>query len=323
MIWMLPAAATVTLLSVFLTGIALRYLRRRAIYDHPNDRSSHSVPTPRGGGIVVVVLTMAAWLLPLSGAIEPATVAALVAAGILAIVSWVDDVRSLTPLFRLTTQAAAVVLAMFWVDDGALVFQGALPSWLDVAISGILLIWFINLFNFMDGIDGISAAECIAICLGLLLVGLLQGSAGVPPWLPFALAAAMLGFLWWNRPPARVFLGDVGSVPIGFLLGWMLLKAASAGYWAPALILPLYYLADATITLARRAIRGETIWRAHREHFYQRAVQSGRSHAMVSSAVFLANILLIGLAILSLFAPWPALAIAVIVVALLMVWMRQ
>lgn len=323
MIWMLPAAVTVALLSVYLTGVALRYLQRRAIYDHPNDRSSHSVPTPRGGGIVVVVLTIVAWLLPLSGGIEQATIAALVAAGLLAVVSWIDDVRSLTPLLRLAAQVGAVVLAMFWIDDGALVFQGILPPWLDVTISGILLVWFVNLFNFMDGIDGISAAECIAICLGLLLIGLLQGSAGVPPWLPFALAAAMLGFLWWNRPPARVFLGDVGSVPVGFLLGWMLLKAATAGYWAPALILPLYYLADATITLLCRAIRGEVVWQAHREHFYQRAVQSGRSHAMVSGAVSLANILLIGLAILSLSFPWLALAIAVIVVTLLIVWMRR
>lgn len=323
MIWMVPAAAAVTLLSALLTWVALRYLQRRAILDHPNERSSHSIPTPRGGGIAVVCLTIAAWLVPVSGKVEPATLAALTAAGALAVVSWIDDLKSLTPLVRLAAQAAAAVVALAWLDGPSLVFQGLLPAWLDTVLAGLLLVWFVNLFNFMDGIDAISAAECIAVCLGLLVLGLLRTPAGVPPWLPFALAAAMLGFLWWNRPPARVFLGDVGSVPVGFLLGWMLLKTAAAGYWAVALILPLYYLADATITLLRRAVRGARLWQAHREHFYQRAVQAGRSHASVSGAVFLGDVLLIGLAIASLEQPGLAIVLAAGVVAALIRWMRR
>jgi UDP-N-acetylmuramyl pentapeptide phosphotransferase/UDP-N-acetylglucosamine-1-phosphate transferase len=133
----------------------------------------------------------------------------------------------------------------------------------------------------------------------------------------------MLGFLWWNRPPARIFLGDVGSVPIGFMLGWLLLQAAAAGLWAPALILPLYYLADASLTLARRALRGEKVWRAHREHFYQIAVRGGRGHGVVSGAVAVANVALIALSAVALATPWFALVGAVVVVAVLMFWMQR
>src|SRR3546814_8785143 len=123
--------------------------------------------------------------------------------------------------------------------------------------------------------------------------------------------------------PAKVFLGDVGSVPLGFLLGWLLLGLAAAGHWAAALILPLYYLADATITLGCRALRREKIWQAHREHFYQRAVQRGRSHATVSRAVFGVNACLAALALASLTAPWMALVAAALVVAGLLAWMAR
>ncbi|MDH3702467.1 MAG: glycosyl transferase, partial [Alphaproteobacteria bacterium] len=135
-------------------------------------------------------------------------------------------------------------------------------------------------------------------------------------------AMAALGFLRFNWHPARIFLGDVGSVPLGYLLGWLLLQAAAAGYWAPALILPLYYLADATITLLRRAARREKVWQAHREHFYQRAVQNGRSHARVSLAVLAANVVLAALALVAVAQPVIALAAAATTVALLLAWMR-
>jgi UDP-N-acetylmuramyl pentapeptide phosphotransferase/UDP-N-acetylglucosamine-1-phosphate transferase len=118
-------------------------------------------------------------------------------------------------------------------------------------------------------------------------------------WRAPAGAAPAAGFLVWNWHPARLFLGDVGSVPLGFALGWLLLHAAIAGYWAAALILPLYYLADATITLGRRALRGAKIWQAHREHFYQRAVARGRGHDAVVGAIAVGNVVLIGCALIA------------------------
>ena len=197
------------------------------------------------------------------------------------------------------------------------------PAGVEDAMAGLAWVWFVNLFNFMDGIDGIAGVETASIGLGLAAIGLLAPAAGGDPGHALGLAAAALGFLWWNWHPAKIFLGDVGSVPIGFLLGWLLLTAAANGWWAPALILPLYYLVDATATLLRRATRREKVWRAHREHFYQYAVQQGRSHAQVSGVVAIANAALIGLAMAAMHAPLPALAGAAIVVALLLLWMRR
>jgi len=162
----------------------------------------------------------------------------------------------------------------------------------------------------------------IAFPLVALIVALAPAS-GLAPDLGLTLAAAALGFLVWNWPPAKIFLGDVGSVPLGFLLGWLLLKLAAGGDWAAALILPLYYLADATITLARRAIRGERVWRAHRQHYYQRAVQGGRSHARVSAGIGATNLMLVALAVLSLTQPWIALGLAGLVTALLLGWLSR
>jgi len=323
MAWLFLESLVVALLSAGATGVVLRLLRRRAILDHPNERSSHVRPTPRGGGIAVMAVVALAWLFGAALYPQPATLMALGCAIALAALSWSDDLRPLSPWLRLVGQIAAVAIAMPWLTTQGPVFQGLLPGWLDATLAAIAWVWFVNLFNFMDGIDGIAGVEAAAIGLGLVAVSLLAPAAGGDPWPALSLAAAALGFLWWNWHPAKIFLGDVGSVPLGFLLGWLLLATAAKGFWAPALILPLYYLTDATLTLLRRGLRGETVWRAHREHFYQYAVQHGRSHAQVSGAVAIANIALVGLAVAALRAPLPALAGAVMVVALLLAWMRR
>ncbi|MBO0738870.1 MAG: glycosyl transferase, partial [Alphaproteobacteria bacterium] len=161
--------------------------------------------------------------------------------------------------------------------------------------AGLLWVWWINLFNFMDGIDGLAASEAAAIGSGLLLFGLCGAGAGSEPaLLAAAVIGAALGFLVWNWSPARIFLGDVGSVPLGYLLGFLLLDLAGRGFWKIALILPLYFIADATITLVRRLLRGERVWKAHREHYYQQAVRYGLGHAAVVRLVITADILLIG-----------------------------
>jgi len=179
----------------------------------------------------------------------------------------------------------------------------------------------------MDGIDGIAGVEAIGIGIGIYAIGVVFMPAAAGYGQALAVAAAMAGFLLWNWHPARIFLGDVGSIPLGFLLGWLLLDLAARGLWQAALILPLYYLADASLTLVRRLLRGAVIWRAHREHCYQIAVQRGRSHATVARAIALANAVLVGLAFIAAWPsdapalPWLMLAAAAIIVALLMGWM--
>ena len=179
----------------------------------------------------------------------------------------------------------------------------------------------INLFNFMDGIDGLAATEMIGVGIGFCL---LSAFAGVTfPHALFAynliLAAAGCGFLWWNWHPAKIFLGDVGSIPIGFLLGYLLLLAANSGYLFAALILPAYYLSDGTITLARRLWQGKKIWVAHSEHYYQQAVRRGRRHDTVTRYIFGLNILLVFLATLAVINP--RIAVIHLAVAYLAVFM--
>jgi UDP-N-acetylmuramyl pentapeptide phosphotransferase/UDP-N-acetylglucosamine-1-phosphate transferase len=303
------------------TGAVTRWLRRRAILDHPNARSAHARPTPRGGGIGLLAGLLLGWagtLALLPGA-DPASVgAALAGALLLATVSFVDDVRGLPAALRLVVQAAAVAGALAALPDDAPVFQGLLPPLADRLATALAWLWFINLFNFMDGIDGLSGVEAASVGFGVALIAWLTGSVTAIGFGATAGAAA-LGFLVWNWHPARVFLGDVGSVPLGFVLGWLLIGAARDGAWAAALILPAYYWTDASLTLLRRLGRGAAVWRAHREHFYQRALDFGFSHADVARQVLAANLVLIALAWLSVaLPPWLALALAALPVARLL-----
>ena len=294
-------AAAAAVLTWAATGALLRLLAARRILDHPNARSSHARATPRGGGIAVVAVTLAGWGLAAAlGAAAWSLVAPLAVGGLaLAAVSWADDLRGLAPLPRFAAQAAAVAAALAMVPLGPL-FPGPLPQWLAYAGAGLAWLWFVNLFNFMDGIDGLAGTEAVQVALGAALVAGLLGLADGSVWLAALLVGSGLGFLAWNRPPAKIFLGDVGSVPLGFLLAWLLLWLAANGAWAAAVILPAYFLADATLTLLRRALRGARPWQAHREHFYQRAVQAGASHGRVIGAVGLANLGLLACALASL-----------------------
>jgi UDP-N-acetylmuramyl pentapeptide phosphotransferase/UDP-N-acetylglucosamine-1-phosphate transferase len=182
----------------------------------------------------------------------------------------------------------------------------------------LLWAWFINLYNFMDGIDGITGVETIAIGLGIVAVTRFAGDDSDLALPALALAAGTLGFLRWNWPRASIFLGDVGSVPLGFVTGWLLLVLATRGWFAPALILPLYYLADATVTLLRRIARRERFWQAHRSHFYQRALGANNDHRTVLILIIGGNVALLILALLALAWPWLALAAAVVVAASLL-----
>ncbi|GAB4359716.1 MAG: glycosyltransferase family 4 protein [Kiloniellaceae bacterium] len=321
--------AAVALASWAGTGAVLRVLIARRIYDEPNHRSSHDQPKPRGGGLAVVTAVLAAWITAAVSGGQAGAAFWLVIAGaaLLAAISWADDLKSRSASLRFGMQVAAVVLGL-WSLDPAPVFQGLLPLPLDRALTALLWLWFLNLYNFMDGIDGITAVETIAISAGLALI------AGGLPHFPLGAfdaavpAAAALGFLFWNWAPSRIFLGDVGSVPLGYLLGWLLIVTAAAGQWEAALILPLYYLADASWTLGRRALRRETLWRAHREHFYQRAVQRGFSHAAVARRIAICNIVLVLLAGCAAFTllgqSWiPLVLAALAVIALLFMLARQ
>ncbi len=302
--------------------LILPLLRKWHVIDHPNARSSHARPTPRGGGLAITkTMMLGGLLLAFVFRLPFASFAPLFGIVAVAWISWMDDRKGVPARYRFLIQVAAVALPLFLMPQERLVFAGFLPLVPDRMLAGLCWLWFINLFNFMDGIDGIAAGEAFIVSMGLAFVGVLSGQADAFVHAALVVAGASLGFLVWNWHPARMFMGDVGSIPLGYVLGWMLILLASRGHLFPALILPLYFVADASLTLARRALRGEKVWQAHREHFYQKAVQGGRRHDHVSGLVILVGIFLVAIAVASIWLGWVALVAACVpVIALLWVF---
>ncbi len=290
------------LVSVVLIWLLQPLLKRHALA-HPNVRSSHKTPTPQGGGIAVIAATVgvvvACVLFGVPSLGGQALWLVLAATVFIALVGAIDDIRPIAVMPRLILQVAgvAIVLAALPVD---LRVVPLLPYWLERALLGLAILWFVNLVNFMDGIDWMTVAEVAPLTSGLVLFGLMAALPRDATIVALALCGAMIGFAPFNRPVARLFLGDVGSLPIGLLLGWLLVVLAGTGHFAAALLLPLYYLADATITLLRRLANGEPVLQAHRSHFYQRAMDGGFSIYQVVGRVFLLNIALIALAVTTL-----------------------
>ena len=285
----------------FLHPLLVRYALAR-----PNARSSHRTPTPQGGGIAVMaalVLTVAAVVMALHPFADRTQLTLVLASAVLlAAVGAADDIKPLGVVPRLVLQAIAVAatLAALPVASRILPF---IPWWIERALLFAAVLWFVNLVNFMDGIDWITAAETVSVTAALALFGLLGALPGEAALVALALCGAMVGFAPFNRPVARVFLGDVGSLPIGLLLAWLLVLLAGHGHVAAALLLPLYYLADATITLLRRFAKGEPVTHAHRDHFYQHAVDGSFSVMQVVGRVFAVNVALAALAFATLLTP--------------------
>jgi UDP-N-acetylmuramyl pentapeptide phosphotransferase/UDP-N-acetylglucosamine-1-phosphate transferase len=287
-------------------ALARPYLRSYALA-HPDQRSSHKVPTPQGGGIFVVATTvaavaLAAYLQSSSAGVTLSLAWVLAATVALAILGAVDDIRVLRALPRLILQTVAVAVVVATLPAELRIIP-ILPWWIERFAFLLAIVWFVNLVNFMDGIDWMTVAEAVPITAALAGFGLMGALPREATSMAFALCGAMIGFAPFNRPVARLFLGDVGSLPIGLLLGWLLVLLAGGGHLAAALLLPLYYIADSTITLLRRLSRGEQITQAHRSHFYQRSLGSGYTVYQIVGRVFALNIALIALAALTLINP--------------------
>lgn len=286
---LLLAVIVAALLSAIITWVSHPVLQRYALA-RPNARSSHSIPTPQGAGIAVVFATLlvslvwAAWL----GVAIPAALPA--ATLVIAFVGLSDDIASLPIVIRLMLQTASVAVVVIALPDSL-----RITPWLPFPLErGMILlagVWFVNLVNFMDGLDLMTVTEVVPITATLVLLGW-SGDLPLPvAVVAAALCGATLGFAPFNRPVAKVFLGDVGSLPMGLLLGWCLLQLAWEHPFA-AVLLPAYYLADSTITLLRRLVKREPFWLAHRSHFYQQATDNGFSVSKVTSEVFSLNIFL-------------------------------
>ena len=217
---------------------------------------------------------------------------------LLAAVGCLDDIFSLGTVPRLLVQGIAVGIVLVALPADMRVLPW-LPEWLERGLLFVGGVAFVNLVNFMDGIDWMMVVEVVPITAGVALIGVLEPLPAEAVPVALALGGAMIGFAPFNRPVARLFLGDVGSLPIGLLVGWLLVLVASAGHLAAAVLLPLYFIADATVTMLRRLRAGERLWEAHRTHFYQRASDNGFSTMQIVARVFAVNVVLVALAVVS------------------------
>ncbi|MDG2967443.1 glycosyltransferase family 4 protein [Pseudomonas extremaustralis] len=294
LLWLAPFVAA---LALVLTWFLRRYALSRSLIDIPNTRSSHSIPTPRGGGVAIVVsflVTLPVFFI--NGMALPSVIWALLGGGVaVAILGFLDDHGHIAARWRLLGHFSAALWAIFWIDGlPAITFPGGMInlSWFGNVAAVFYLVWLLNLYNFMDGIDGLASVEAMCVCLGACLVYLL-GDYSMLIWLPLLLSMAVLGFLYWNFPPAKIFMGDAGSGFLGFVLGVLSLAAA----WQNAdllwvwLILLGVFIVDATFTLVRRLVRGDKVYEAHRSHAYQFASRKVGRHLPVTLSVLAINLL--------------------------------
>jgi UDP-N-acetylmuramyl pentapeptide phosphotransferase/UDP-N-acetylglucosamine-1-phosphate transferase len=304
--------------SVVGTRWFIDWLADRSLVAVENNRTMHTGAIPQGGGASVMLAVLVATAL--FGLSDVRVGILLTVAALLAVLSAANDRRDIAFPVRLMAHFAAGLAALVWVIPAdVMVFGGVLPFAVDRVITLVALVWFMNLYNFMDGIDGMAGVETIAIAFGCFAL------LGDVPFggLELALMGAAAGFLVWNWHKARIFLGDVGSIPLGFLLGVLLIHLAMTQSLAAAVVLPLYYLVDATWTLVARVARGERPWDAHRDHAYQRAARALGSHSAVVVRVATCNVVLVGAALVAVTLPVVGLAIGVCAVAALLFWMEQ
>jgi UDP-N-acetylmuramyl pentapeptide phosphotransferase/UDP-N-acetylglucosamine-1-phosphate transferase len=316
------------------TIIALKPFLARYAVAQPNERSSHTQPTPQGGGIAVVAATILAVLAgaAISGSAASASAnlwPLAVAVVLLAFTGACDDAFHLSIAPRFIAQLAAVGIVLATLPAEARIVP-LLPWWIERGVLLLAGVYAVNVANFMDGLDWMTVAETVPVTAGLWILSLFGALSWLESSVALALLGAMLGFAPFNRPVATLFLGDVGSLPIGLLLFWLLLQLAAHGHLAAALLLPLYYVADASVTLALRLVRRENVLHAHRTHFYQRATDRGYSVAEVVTSVFFVNVALAFLATMTVGqatdAQTPALALgatAVLVVLVRFAWGKR
>lgn len=292
-VWLAPLA----FLGAFvLTGVLRRYALAKSLMDIPNARSSHSTPTPRGGGVAIVLSMLL--LMPVLFFRHDMSLAVLAACmgsgGLIALIGFMDDHGHIAPLWRLLGHFSAAAWALGWLGHfssvqllGLHVYLG----WFGYVVAALYLVWMLNLYNFMDGIDGIASVQAITTCGSACLIYLLIGQVQLI-WPALLLAGAVGGFLCWNFPPAKIFMGDAGSGFIGITLG---LLSIQAGWVAPGLffawlILMGVFIVDATLTLLCRLWRRERVMEAHRSHAFQHASRHYGKHLPVTLGVLVINL---------------------------------
>jgi UDP-N-acetylmuramyl pentapeptide phosphotransferase/UDP-N-acetylglucosamine-1-phosphate transferase len=310
-------SAFLLIVSFILTWATKRFSLKNRILDIPNERSSHSEPTPRGGGLAIVITWyIGITIMYIIGAIEKNLYFALISGMLLAVFSIIDDIIDLKPGIRIIAQTATVLLAFYFLNGirPVILFNNVIiPPIILFPVAIIGMVWFINLYNFLDGIDGYASIEAIMVALVLFFF---TGSV-----VNVILIVSVSGFLFWNWPKAKIFMGDVGSTQLGFIIAILGIYFHANGqfsiqYWI-LLLSPFWF--DATLTLYRRWKNKEKLSQAHRKHIYQRLVQSGFSHLEVDLFLAILNSVLFLLVFLC--RKWSILYLPVLVVTLTLLFL--
>ena len=298
-------------LSWFLTKVSISLMTKLEIVDKPSDRRVHSRVIPRGGGIVFVIIYCL--LLPLYELYEANRIVysydILQVFLPITIVSFWDDVFGVNIFFRLLTHIIASILAIMWLVHPYNILHEDLPIFIDLTIGVIALVTFLNVYNFMDGIDGITGMETIHVSLSLIILSFIKidevHSVSFILTSCFIILGWSIGFLYFNWHPAKIFIGDVGSIGIGFILGICLLIVGSSSdhLFLACVIISLYYIGDGGLTLLMRIARREKIWQPHLKHFFHQAVKAGMRHDKIVFRIGRCNFFLMILAINSLYYP--------------------
>lgn len=289
--WLWPSAAVV---SFILTWMTMRFAERRRLLDFPNVRSSHDHPVPRGGGVAVVLTFMAGMAVAAWFGIPDERLLATVlgGGGMVALIGLLDDYRDVPVAWRLALHVLAAAWALYWLGGIPPELLPGVPAMAVNVLGIVCIVWLINLYNFMDGIDGIAGIETATVCAGQIVLVAVSGSGDAALTVAAVLLASVIGFLFWNYPPARIFLGDGGSGFLGFMMAVSCVLAARiepAFFWAWLILLGVF-IVDSGVTLARRMLRRRRLDEAHRSHAYQFASRRYGGHAPVSLAVGAINL---------------------------------
>lgn len=319
----------VLLISMTITWIIRIYAVRKNILDIPNERSSHKIPTPRGGGLSFVILFSASTLIMgMNNAINLNLTMALLGGILVALVGYMDDLHKINPICRILVHFSAACWASYWLKGLPILDLGTWQFALNNSgyiLAIVSIMWLINLYNFMDGIDGLAGTQALfATISAVLILSFLQDNQVM--WLLAILGASIAGFTALNWPPAKIFMGDVGSGYLGYIF------AVFALYTTNAHILPVYFwviifvifICDATFTLLFRACRGKKWYSAHRDHAYQKLVLRGVTHQKVTLSILLINMIFI-LPIAFIALQWRTYAFTIIMIlifSLLLTWIK-
>lgn len=326
----IAGSLVIFLFSALFTGTTRLYAIKKSILDIPNERSSHAIPTPRGGGIAIVLtFTFVLFGLKWANYIQTNLYLALIGGGItIATTGYCDDIYSVSAKWRILLHSLAAAWALYWMGSFSFLTLASPHILLDIVnytLTAIGIVWYINFYNFMDGIDGLAGSEGMFVAMGSSIALWWTGA----PYLALVmslLAASIAGFTIWNWPPAKIFLGDVGSGYLGYIFAVLGLYTANNNilpitFWWVMLAI---FICDATFTLLYRMYQGKKWYSAHREHAYQHLISFGANHKRVTTSILIINCCVL-LPIAFTLLQWPAaskLCLNILIICLFLTWIK-